>query len=65
MGEFIAAEVYPTLIVLAAQVLDHLGHTDLRITQAADAARAQIDPLDSIIELEGRSAALIAAMLEE
>jgi len=40
VDEFVAAEVYPSLIVLAAQALDHLGHSDLRITQAADAARS-------------------------
>lgn len=60
-----AAEVYPSLIILAAQTLDHLGHTHPRITPAADAARAQIEPLDSITDLQERTVAFIAAMLGE
>ncbi len=63
VGEFVAAEVYPTLIVLAAQALDHLGQPDPDVTRAADAARAGIEPLDSITDLEQRAAALIVAML--
>lgn len=35
-GEFVAAEVYPTLIVIAARALDHLGQADPYITHAAD-----------------------------
>ncbi|MGH3847736.1 MAG: hypothetical protein ACRDS0_40925 [Pseudonocardiaceae bacterium] len=62
VDEFVAAEVYPSLIILAAQALDDLGHCDLHITQAA-AARARIEPLDSVSQLEERAAALIAAML--
>lgn len=63
VDEFVAAEVYPSLIVLAAQALDHLGQADRHITQAADAARDRIEPLDSITDLDQRAAALIAAML--
>ncbi len=63
VDEFVAAEVYPSLIILAAQALDDLGHCDLHITQAAAAARARIEPLDSVSQLEERAAALIAAML--
>lgn len=63
VDEFVAAEVYPSLIVLAAQALDHLGLADLHITQAADAARARIEPLDSITNLQQRAAELITAML--
>jgi hypothetical protein len=40
VDEFVAAEVYPSLIVLAGQALDHLGHPDSHITRAADAARS-------------------------
>ncbi|MGH3776982.1 MAG: AAA family ATPase [Pseudonocardiaceae bacterium] len=65
VDEFIAAEVYPSLIVLAAQALGHLGHPDPHITQAADAARAQIEPLDSITNLQERAVSLMAAMLGE
>lgn len=63
VGEFVAAEVYPTLIILAAQALDHLGQPDPDVTRAADAARAGIEPLDSINDLEQRAVALIATML--
>ncbi|MGH3873640.1 MAG: ATP-binding protein [Pseudonocardiaceae bacterium] len=63
VDEFVAAEVYPTLIVVAARALDHLGQADPHITRAAGIARAQIEPLDSITDLEERAAEHIAAML--
>jgi hypothetical protein len=64
-GEFVGAQVYPTLIIMAEHALIQLGLPDPHVTAAAEAARAQIEPLNSIIELEQRTVAMVAGMLGE
>lgn len=63
VNEFIEAEVYPTLIVAASLVMDRLGLPDDRVTEAAERARRQIEPLDSLAALEARMAALVDSVL--
>ncbi|MEU8331047.1 hypothetical protein [Micromonospora sp. NPDC048839] len=65
VAELIEAEVYPTLIVLADQLLAASGLRDEWITTAATAARERIDALDSLSALEGRSRRIVTALLEE
>ncbi|WP_248963630.1 AAA family ATPase [Sphaerisporangium perillae] len=61
--EFIEAEVYPTLIVAAHQALARIGLPDAQVTRAAEHARGQIEPLDSLVALESRLAGLIDSVL--
>ncbi|MBW8485546.1 hypothetical protein [Actinomadura parmotrematis] len=64
VNELIEAEVYPTLIMMAEQVLDAIGVQDAYIASAARDARTRIDALDSLDALRRRSALLVAGMLE-
>ncbi|GLZ08911.1 hypothetical protein Acsp03_63770 [Actinomadura sp. NBRC 104412] len=62
--ELIAAEVYPTLIMMAEQFLEAIAMADPEISAAAERARGQIQPLDSLDTLQARTAALVTALLE-
>ena len=46
ISELLAAQVYPTLIIMAARVLCHLGVDDVDVNTAAHQARDQLRPLD-------------------
>ncbi|MET8159703.1 ATP-binding protein [Sphaerisporangium sp. NPDC005289] len=61
--EFVASEVYPTLIVAAHQTLERIDLPDEQVARAADEARGQIEPLDSLPALESRMADLIESVL--
>ncbi|MFC4536527.1 AAA family ATPase [Sphaerisporangium dianthi] len=61
--EFAATEVYPTLIVAASRILERIGLPDDQVGRAADRARGQIEPLDSLEALESRLADLIESVL--
>ncbi|MFI0352901.1 hypothetical protein [Actinomadura sp. 9N407] len=63
--ELLEAEVYPTLVMLAAQLLNAIGAPDEHVTIAAHSARGQLDPLDSTAALEARTEALVMALLED
>ncbi|MFC5182529.1 aminoglycoside phosphotransferase family protein [Actinomadura harenae] len=65
VSELVAAEVYPTLIMMAGQVLDVIGLDDDGIAEAARAATTRIDALDSLDGLQGRTRRLIADLLGE
>ncbi|MFC7548982.1 hypothetical protein [Plantactinospora sp. GCM10030261] len=65
VSEFIAAEVYPMLIVLAEQFLDVLGAEDRYVSEAAQEARTRIDALDPLPALEERGGRLVTTLLEE
>ena len=62
--ELVAAEVYPTLIVMAKLLLDAIGTADEEVVNAACDARNRIDSLDVLTALERRGEALVTAMLE-
>lgn len=63
VDEFLAAEVYPTLIVAADHLLSQLEVPDDRVSAAAASAREQIQPLDSPQAMEERTAALVRSLL--
>ncbi|MFC9973144.1 AAA family ATPase [Spirillospora sp. NPDC127200] len=63
VAELVAAEVYPTLVLMADYVLHRIGVPDEQITAAARVARTQIDALDSLEALEQRSARLVTDLL--
>ncbi len=54
VAELEAADVYPTLIVCAARVLDILGIADEAVTSAARRAAGVIQPLGTCGELDTR-----------
>jgi tetratricopeptide (TPR) repeat protein len=64
VAEFVGAEVYPTLIVLAELFLAALNADDAPVRTAASTARTQIDALDSRSALEKRTGHLVTALLE-
>ncbi|HEV2371684.1 MAG TPA: phosphotransferase [Streptosporangiaceae bacterium] len=59
-----AADVYPTLILCAAQVLQVIGVTDTEISSAARQAETDIQPLGSHEELHTRIAEFVAGLLD-
>lgn len=65
VAEFIVAEVYPTLIVLAEQGLAAWGISDMSVSDAAERARREIEPLDSAEAFEARSLAFVADLVGE
>jgi tetratricopeptide (TPR) repeat protein len=65
VSEMGAAEVYPTLIVAAAQLLDHLSRPSRDVAEAAARARAEIRPLGPLGDLENRLDVLVRAVLGE
>ncbi|MEU5876359.1 hypothetical protein [Spirillospora sp. NPDC047279] len=62
--ELVAAEVYPTLIVMAQQLLNAISATDDQITAASHRAIQQIQPMSSLAELQRRGETLVKALLE-
>lgn len=54
VDELLTVEVYPTLVIVAAYILELLDRPDERVSQAARTARASIEPLDSLEALEAR-----------
>jgi hypothetical protein len=53
------------MIIAAARTLDRLDSPDQLVTEAAERARTEIEPLDSITALEERIDKLIDAILGE
>ncbi|WP_245658861.1 hypothetical protein [Microtetraspora malaysiensis] len=54
VDELVAVEVYPTLLMVAEYLLGMLERTDETISAAAQQARNDIEPLDSLEALEAR-----------
>ncbi|MCT9934960.1 AAA family ATPase [Planotetraspora sp. A-T 1434] len=54
VDELVAVEVYPTLLIVAENLLGILQRTDDTISAAAQQARNDIEPLDSLEALEAR-----------
>jgi tetratricopeptide (TPR) repeat protein len=65
VDEFIRAEVYPNLIVLAARALERLDCPSPAVGMAARDARLRIHPLDSMASLEARTVKLVEQFLGE
>jgi hypothetical protein len=65
VAELLAVEVYPTLIMATAAILDRAGIVDEHVIAAAAQARAGVDAPDSLPALEARIAAAAAALLPE
>lgn len=65
ISELLAAQVYPTLIIMAARVLCHLGVDDVDVNTAAHQARDQLRPLDSVEALESRMSIVLTVLLGE
>lgn len=61
--ELIAAEVYPTLLILAEYLLTLINRPDPMVSYAATNARAQIHPLRTIEELESRVRGLAVGLV--
>lgn len=60
--ELEAVDVYPTLIMAAAHILDRIGVLDEDVRAAAGRARAVVDPPDGLAALEARIAAAATAL---
>ncbi|WP_405139830.1 AAA family ATPase [Sphaerisporangium sp. NBC_01403] len=54
VDELLAVEVYPTLVIVAAYILELLDRPDETVGRAARTARASIEALDSLEALEAR-----------
>lgn len=65
IAELVAAEVYPTLLMVAGHLLDLLGAADEHTATVTDRARAQISPPDLLRYLDEQANALVTAMLED
>lgn len=65
VSELAAADVYPTLILVASHMLERLSHPDGRVMEAMAKARAVIRPLGSFEELDGKLDALARAVLRD
>ncbi|WP_157609966.1 aminoglycoside phosphotransferase family protein [Spirillospora albida] len=65
VSELVAAEVYPTLLMVAGYLLDVLGASDERTSEITTRARAQIRPAHLLPSLDTRARALVTAMLED
>jgi tetratricopeptide (TPR) repeat protein len=63
VAELQAADVYPTLILSAARVLDALAITDGEITSAARRASSEIQPLSTRADLDTRIAEFAGGLL--
>lgn len=61
--ELVAADVYPTMVVMAGHALRTLDRVDPAVARAASAARDAIAPLDSTEELERRMTDLVDLLL--
>ncbi|HEU5156760.1 MAG TPA: ATP-binding protein [Streptosporangiaceae bacterium] len=64
VDEFLAVQVYPTLIMMADHVLDMLDRPDGTVRAAAADARASIQPLGTVAAMEERMTSRIAAILK-
>ncbi|MFG2088508.1 hypothetical protein [Spirillospora sp. NPDC048824] len=65
IAELVAAEVYPTLLMVAGHLLDVLGAADEHTATVTDRARAQISPPNLLRHLDEQAHALVTAMLED
>jgi hypothetical protein len=65
VAELVAAEVYPTLIMVAGHLLDELGAGGEHLAAVTARARAQISPAHLLPSLDDRARALVTAMLED
>ncbi|MES9539953.1 hypothetical protein [Actinomadura sp. NPDC000600] len=65
IAELVAAEVYPTLLMVAGHFLEAIGASDEHTAAVADRARAQISPPNLLPFLDDRAHALVTAMLED
>ncbi|RKS79690.1 hypothetical protein BZB76_1165 [Actinomadura pelletieri DSM 43383] len=65
IAELVAADVYPTLLMVAGHLLDALGASDERTAQVTERARTQISPPGLLPFLDDRARALVAALLED
>lgn len=63
VSELEAAEVYPTLVLAAATLLDLLDAPDPAVTAAAERARRGIQPIDQSEGLQDRIAAWILVLI--
>lgn len=63
IAELVAAEVYPTLLMVAGHLLDTLDAADEHTTTVTDRARTQISPPNLLPFLDDRARALATAML--
>ncbi|WP_182908083.1 aminoglycoside phosphotransferase family protein [Microbispora sp. H13382] len=54
VNELLVVEVYPTLLMAAAYLLDVIGGIDAKVSRAAEEARTRIEALDSLEILEAR-----------
>ncbi|MCK9921778.1 aminoglycoside phosphotransferase family protein [Frankia sp. AgPm24] len=62
--ELEAADVYPTIILCAAQVLDALGIYQEAISAAAGRARTRIQPYGTVADLESRIERFVGELLD-
>ncbi|NKZ05488.1 AAA family ATPase [Actinomadura latina] len=65
IAELVAAEVYPTLLMVAGHLLDTFDAADEHTTTVTDRARAQISPPSLLPFLDDQARALVTAMLED
>lgn len=65
VAELVAADVYPTLLMVAGHLLDTLGAADEHTTEVTDRARARISPPHLLPFLNDQARALVTAMLED
>jgi tetratricopeptide (TPR) repeat protein len=62
--ELEASEVYPTLVLAAAQALEIIGRLDAEVTEARDRARRGIQPMNDLGDLESRLGAFMTQLLQ-
>ncbi|MFE9104579.1 hypothetical protein [Actinomadura geliboluensis] len=65
VAELVAAEVYPTLLMVAGHLLDALDAADEHTTAITARARDQISPPNLLPFLDDQARALVTAMLED
>ncbi|GAA0565297.1 hypothetical protein GCM10009546_29370 [Actinomadura livida] len=65
IAELVAAEVYPTLLMVAGHLLDVLGAADEHTATVTDRACTQIRPPNLLRYLDEQAHALVTAMLED
>ncbi|CNE70377.1 Uncharacterised protein [Mycobacterium tuberculosis] len=63
IAELVAADVYPTLLMVAGHLLNTLDAADERSAEVTDRARAQISPPHLLPFLNDQARALVTAML--
>jgi tetratricopeptide (TPR) repeat protein len=65
VAEFEAVEVYPTLVMVAAALLDRIGRIDRRVSVAAERAERSVQPLDTPAGLQSSIAAFVARLVAD